>query len=141
MVIFSAALRDELVQLLGVIHSDPWMLSRGLEILLLNMIEEAHPNYDKFINKKIDMFDEISLVYGNDRARGDCAKSFEDIDFECFFEKDNDNDIEEPSTENDVQLTEASQVKASCKIKRSFEVQDVVGDISNKIWRSGNGNW
>ncbi|KAM3340274.1 hypothetical protein P3S68_030144 [Capsicum galapagoense] len=79
------------------------------------------------------MFDEMSLVCGNDRARRDCAKSFEDIDFEYFPEKDNDNDIEGPSTENDAQVTEASQVKPSHKGKRSFEVQDVVGDISIKF--------
>ncbi|PHU30174.1 hypothetical protein BC332_02267 [Capsicum chinense] len=70
---------------------------------------------------------------GNDRAKIDCAKSFEDIDFECFSEKDNDNDIEGPSTEKVVQVTKASQVKASRKRKRSFEVQDVVGDISIKF--------
>ncbi|PHT77888.1 hypothetical protein T459_15940 [Capsicum annuum] len=73
------------------------------------------------------------LVCGNDRARGDCAKSFEDIDFEYFSEKDNDNDIEGPSTEKDAQVTETSQVKPSRKRKRSFKVQDVIGDISIKF--------
>ncbi|KAF3617412.1 hypothetical protein FXO38_33994 [Capsicum annuum] len=59
---------------------------------------------------------DLNIVFSqNDRARVDCAKSFEDIDFECFSKKDNDNDIEVPSTENDVQVTEASQVKASRK--------------------------
>ncbi|KAM3309477.1 hypothetical protein P3S67_011221 [Capsicum chacoense] len=94
---------------------------------------QAHPNHDKFINKKIDMFDEMPLVCGNDRVRGDCAKSFEDIDFEYFSEKDNDNDIEGPSTEKDAQVTEVSQVKPSRKRKCSFEVQDVIGDISIKF--------
>ncbi|KAF3665169.1 hypothetical protein FXO38_00709 [Capsicum annuum] len=106
------------------------LLSPPFLVLVLVM---AHLNYDKFINKKIDIFDEMSLACGNDRARRDCAKSFEDIDFECFSEKDNDNDIEGPSTENDVQVTEVSQVKASRKRKRSFEVQDIVGDISIKF--------
>ncbi|KAF3634716.1 hypothetical protein FXO37_26343 [Capsicum annuum] len=73
------------------------------------------------------------LVCGNDRARGDCAKSFEDIDFDRFSEKDNDNDLEEPSIEKDEQVIEASQIKASRKRKRSLEVQDVVGDISIKF--------
>ncbi|KAM3220535.1 hypothetical protein P3L10_025066 [Capsicum annuum] len=57
------------------------------------------------------MFDEMSLVCENDRARGVCAKSFEDIDFDSFFEKDNDNDLEGSSIEKDVQVTEASQIK------------------------------
>ncbi|KAM3340622.1 hypothetical protein P3S68_028256 [Capsicum galapagoense] len=75
----------------------------------------------------------MSLVCGNDQARGDCAKSFEETDFECFSEKDNDSDTEGPSTKKNVQVTEASQVKTSHKRKRSFEVQDIVGDISIKF--------
>ncbi|KAF3669501.1 hypothetical protein FXO38_07556 [Capsicum annuum] len=90
---------------------------------------KAYPNHDKFINKKIEM----SLVCGNDRARGDCAKSFEDIDFYSFFEKDDDNELEGPSIEKNVQVTEASQIKSSRKRKSSFEVQDVIGDISIKF--------
>ncbi|KAM3339866.1 hypothetical protein P3S68_029735 [Capsicum galapagoense] len=72
------------------------------------------------------------LMCGNDRVRGDCAKSFENIDFDSFSEKDNDNDLEGPSIENDAQVIEASQIKASRKRKRSFEVQDI-GDISIKF--------
>ncbi|KAM3358213.1 hypothetical protein P3S68_021144 [Capsicum galapagoense] len=101
--------------------------------VLRSIFRLAHPNHDKFINKKIEMFDEMSLVCGNDRAREDCAKSFKDIDFDSFSEKDNDNDLEEPSIENDVQATEVSQIKASRKRKRSFEMQDIVGDISIKF--------
>ncbi|PHU22647.1 hypothetical protein BC332_07754 [Capsicum chinense] len=96
-------------------------------------IRKAHPNHDKFINKKIEIFDEMFFVYGNDRVRGDCAKSFEDIDFDSFSEKDNDNDLEGPSIGKDVQAIEASQIKACHKRKRSFEMQDVVGDISIKF--------
>ncbi|PHU23189.1 hypothetical protein BC332_08296 [Capsicum chinense] len=85
---------------------------------------QVHPNHDKFINKKIEIFDEMSLVCGNDWAS---AKSFEDIDFDSFSEKDNDNDLEEPSIEKDMQATEASQIKASRKRKRSFEIRlDVI---------------
>ncbi|KAM3287417.1 hypothetical protein P3S67_020847 [Capsicum chacoense] len=73
----------------------------------------------------------MSLVCGNDRSRRDCAKSFEEIDFDSFSEKDNDNDG--PSIEKDVHVTEASQIKVSRKRKRSFKVQDVVGDISIKF--------
>ncbi|KAM3265824.1 hypothetical protein P3L10_002818 [Capsicum annuum] len=78
------------------------------------------------------MFDGMSLVCGNDRAR-EIVLSYLKIDFECFSEKDNDNDLEGPSTKKDVQLIEASQFKASRKRKRSFEVQDVVGDILIKF--------
>ncbi|KAM3323588.1 hypothetical protein P3S67_004739 [Capsicum chacoense] len=50
-----------------------------------------------------------------------------------FSEKDNDNDLEVPSIEKDVQATEASQIKASRKRKHSFEMQDIIGDISIKF--------
>ncbi|KAF3662341.1 hypothetical protein FXO38_11228 [Capsicum annuum] len=66
---------------------------------------QAHSNYDKFINKKIKIFDEMSLVCRNNRAREDCAKSFEDIDFDSFSEKDNDNDVEGPSIEKGCAMT------------------------------------
>ncbi|KAM3398592.1 hypothetical protein P3S68_002108 [Capsicum galapagoense] len=75
----------------------------------------------------------MSLVCGNDQVRGDCIKSFEDTDFDSFSEKDSDNDLKGPSIEKDVQVIEASQIKASRKRKRSFEVQDVVSDISIKF--------
>ncbi|PHT36898.1 hypothetical protein CQW23_24598 [Capsicum baccatum] len=107
------------------------MITASPEVYVVHI--QAHLNHDKFINKKIKMFDEISLLCGNDRARGDCAKSFEDIDFNILSEKDNDNDLEGPSIEKDAQVIEASQIKASRKRKRSFEVQDVVGDISIKF--------
>lgn len=71
---------------------------------------------------------------GNDRARGDCAKSFDDISLGCNSEKGKDNDIEGPSTKKDVQdISETSQVKASRKRSRSFDIQDVIGDISTKL--------
>ncbi|XP_019067004.1 uncharacterized protein [Solanum lycopersicum] len=95
---------------------------------------QAHPSHDKFIKKKIDMFEEMSLVCGNDRARGDCAKSFEDIGLDCSSEKGNEDEIEGPSKENGVQdVSETSQVKSSRKRNRHSNVQDVVGDISTKL--------
>ncbi|KAG5568444.1 hypothetical protein H5410_064538 [Solanum commersonii] len=94
----------------------------------------AHPSHDKFINKKIDMFEEMSLVCGNDRARGNCAKSFEDIGLDCSSEKGNEDEIEGPSKENGVQdVSETSQVKSSRRRNRPSDVQDVVGDISTKL--------
>ncbi|KAF3626830.1 hypothetical protein FXO37_30193 [Capsicum annuum] len=106
-----------------VVHIQ-FLLNNWAVKVLKGKKSKAHPNYDKLINKKIKMFDEISLVCGNDRARGDYAKSFKDIDFDHFFEKDNDNDIAGPSIKKDVQVTEASQIKASRRRKHSFEVQD-----------------
>lgn len=95
---------------------------------------QAHPIHDRFINKKIDMFEEMSLVCGNDRARGDCAKSFEDIGMDCSLGKGNEDEIEGPSKENGVQdVSETSHVKSSSKRNRPSDMQDVVGDISTKL--------
>ncbi|XP_049378099.1 uncharacterized protein LOC125842849 [Solanum stenotomum] len=109
----------------------------SIVVLLIHIpvrISKAHPSHDKFINKKIDMFEEMSLVCGNDRARGDCAKSFEDIGLDCSSEKGNEDEIEGPSKENGVQdVSETSQVKSSRKRNRPSDVQDVVGDISTKL--------
>ncbi|MCD9641718.1 hypothetical protein HAX54_028141 [Datura stramonium] len=68
---------------------------------------QAHPTHDKFINKKIDMFKEIS-------------------------EKGNADDIEGPSKKKAV-VGETSQVKASHKRNRSSDVQDVVSNISTEL--------
>nr|XP_016477418.1 PREDICTED: uncharacterized protein LOC107798904 [Nicotiana tabacum] len=76
----------------------------------------------------------MSPACGNDQARGDC-KSFDNIGLDCSSEKGNDNDVEGPSKEKDVQdvVSKTSQVKASCKRSRSSDVQDVVNDISSKL--------
>uniref|UniRef100_A0A3Q7HQX6 Uncharacterized protein n=1 Tax=Solanum lycopersicum TaxID=4081 RepID=A0A3Q7HQX6_SOLLC len=84
----------------------------------------AHPSHDKFINKKIDMFEEMSLVCGNDRARG----------LDCCSKKGNEDEIEGPSKENGVQdVSETSQVKSSRKRNHPSDVQEVIGDISTKL--------
>ncbi|MCD7469738.1 hypothetical protein HAX54_008919 [Datura stramonium] len=92
----------------------------------------VHSSHNKFINKYIDMFEEISLVRRNDRARSDCAKPFDDISLDCSSKKGNDNDIKGQSKGKDV-VNQTSQVKASRKINCSSDVQDVVSDISKKL--------
>ncbi|PHU07418.1 hypothetical protein BC332_23907 [Capsicum chinense] len=126
------------MEILSVAWVTPMMALRGLSIgnceKLKSLPEKMHiPIITTSSTKKIEMFDEISIMHENDRARGECAKSFEDIDFDSFSKKDNDNDLEGPSIEKDVQVTETSQIKASRKRKCSFEVQNVVGDISIKF--------
>ncbi|PHU11975.1 hypothetical protein BC332_18905 [Capsicum chinense] len=79
---------------------------------------KAHSSHDKVINKKIDIFDKISLVWKNDRAKGHYSKSFGDIDVDCSSKKENDDDIEGPSMKRDVQdiKSETSQVKSQKKL-------------------------
>ena len=46
-------------------------------------LKQAHPSHEKFLNKKIEMFDEMTIVVGKDMATGCFAKSFSDIDMEA----------------------------------------------------------
>ncbi|KAF3685124.1 putative zinc finger protein VAR3, chloroplastic-like [Capsicum annuum] len=103
-------------------------LSEGIDVPSINFEAEYHRM----------RYASLLLNYGIHKAkkcyaREDCAKSFKDTDFDSFSEKDNNNDLVGPSIEKDVQVIETSQIKASRKIKHSFEVQDVVGDISIKF--------
>ncbi|XP_021717393.1 uncharacterized protein LOC110685218 [Chenopodium quinoa] len=40
---------------------------------------QQYPSHEKYLNKKIDMYDEISIVAGKDIARGNFSKTFGDI--------------------------------------------------------------
>ncbi|EOY09317.1 Uncharacterized protein TCM_024740 [Theobroma cacao] len=62
--------------------------------------DEAHLKHEPFINKKIDMFNEMTLVVGKDMATESFAKSFADIDFQTNTEAnamlvDLDKDVDE----------------------------------------------
>ncbi|KAJ8440249.1 hypothetical protein Cgig2_001584 [Carnegiea gigantea] len=47
-----------------------------------NTYVEANPTHEKYLNKKIDMYDEMATVVGKDVARGSGAKSFDDVDIQ-----------------------------------------------------------
>ncbi|XP_030534137.2 uncharacterized protein LOC115743487 [Rhodamnia argentea] len=40
----------------------------------------VHPTHEKYLNKMIDMYDEMALVVGRDMATGSFAKQFGDVD-------------------------------------------------------------
>ncbi|GAV62747.1 Myb_DNA-bind_3 domain-containing protein, partial [Cephalotus follicularis] len=42
----------------------------------------AHPQHEKYLNRKIEMYDEMALVVGKDMATGSFAKSFVDVDMQ-----------------------------------------------------------
>uniref|UniRef100_A0A803N8W4 Transposase n=1 Tax=Chenopodium quinoa TaxID=63459 RepID=A0A803N8W4_CHEQI len=44
-----------------------------------NYVQE-NPSHEKYLNRKIDMYEEIAIVAGKDMARGDFSKSFADIE-------------------------------------------------------------
>ncbi|KAJ8430947.1 hypothetical protein Cgig2_003226 [Carnegiea gigantea] len=49
-----------------------------------NTYVEANPTHEKYLNKKIDMYDEMATVVGKDIARGSGAKSFDDVEIQSL---------------------------------------------------------
>ncbi|XVE71558.1 hypothetical protein DITRI_Ditri10aG0160900 [Diplodiscus trichospermus] len=43
---------------------------------------QAHPHHEKYLNKKIEMYDEMALVVRKDIATGSFVKSFADLDMD-----------------------------------------------------------
>ncbi|KAJ8427837.1 hypothetical protein Cgig2_012853 [Carnegiea gigantea] len=49
-----------------------------------NTYVEANPTHEKYLNKKIDMYDEMATAVGNDIAQGSGAKSFDDVEIQSL---------------------------------------------------------
>ncbi|XP_056682887.1 uncharacterized protein [Spinacia oleracea] len=47
--------------------------------IAFNTYVQQYPTHERYLNRKIDMYEEISIVAGKDMARGDFSKSFADI--------------------------------------------------------------
>uniref|UniRef100_A0A803MYM4 Uncharacterized protein n=1 Tax=Chenopodium quinoa TaxID=63459 RepID=A0A803MYM4_CHEQI len=47
---------------------------------------QEYPKYEKFLNRKIDMYEEMAIVVGKDLARGNFSKTFSDIDVDASME-------------------------------------------------------
>jgi len=43
-------------------------LYKELKIVYSNFYEHAHPNHDKYLNKKLDMYEVMTIVIGKDMA-------------------------------------------------------------------------
>lgn len=43
---------------------------------------QANPTHDKYLNKKIELYDEMAIVVGKDTARGNFSKSFDDVELQ-----------------------------------------------------------
>ena len=57
-------------------------LYKELKIIYSNLYEQAHPNHDKYFNKKLDMYETIIIVVGKDMATRNYTKSYVDINLE-----------------------------------------------------------
>ncbi|KAJ8428570.1 hypothetical protein Cgig2_000434 [Carnegiea gigantea] len=48
------------------------------------LLAQANPTHEKYLNKKIDMYDEMATVVGNNIARGSGAKSSDDVEIQSL---------------------------------------------------------
>ncbi|KAF7135069.1 hypothetical protein RHSIM_Rhsim08G0145100 [Rhododendron simsii] len=72
-------------------------------------VDVAHPTHEKYLNKKIEMHEEIALVVNKDRAKGNFAKSFNDVDLEAW------PDIEPINSDDDIAIEDISKDKNAGK--------------------------
>ncbi|XP_071923780.1 uncharacterized protein [Coffea arabica] len=91
---------------------------------------QKNPGHDKYIQNKIELYDEMAVVVGKDLATGSFAKSFVDVNLETpFVPKTSVETSEETSVEQkDVTSARSSEVRATssgtkqhCKRNRSNE--------------------
>ncbi|OMO52645.1 hypothetical protein COLO4_37060 [Corchorus olitorius] len=109
---------------------------------------EAHPKWDKFLNKKLEMYNEMSLVASKDMATGNFSKSFVDIDLDSINVVDQSMQIDlEPIANEEVKGKASSSVGTSNVIshrkrKNTQEagdqddiryMADQLGEIANAI--------
>lgn len=98
----------------------------------------AHPTHEKYLNKKIAMYNELALVAGRDMATGCFAKQFGDVDLPSFGDSDfstelddgNDNTtkgIEDPSRFN------RKRSRATSKDDRFAMLSEQIGEVANAI--------
>ena len=78
-------------------------LYKELKIIYSNFYEQAHPNHDKYLNKKLDMYEAMTIVVGKDMATGNYAKSYADINLEENIE------VQSISIENEGEYEETSK--------------------------------
>ena len=89
-------------------------------------LKQAHSAHEKFLNKKIEMYDEMALVVGKDAATGSFAKGFLDIDLVDGSINIENEDLEEVSKGNNTSSIGGlpSHSKSSRKRSRSISFQD-----------------
>ncbi|KAL9380593.1 hypothetical protein Peur_026250 [Populus x canadensis] len=105
--------------------------------------EEAHPNHDKYLNKKLDMYETMTIVVGKDMATGNYAKSYVDVNLEENTEKQsisikNEGEYEETSKGKETSSSN-TQKRQHRKRNRMYEDDGVeklskhIGDVALAI--------
>ncbi|GMY32799.1 hypothetical protein FCV25MIE_28041 [Fagus crenata] len=108
-----------------------------------NVYDEAvasRPSHEKFLNKKIEMYDELALVVGKDMATGSFSKGVTDIDRKGVNDVDMsasniidlDNDLEEVSLKK--QADSSTQTRSHRKRSHANMLDDTIfKDLSSQM--------
>jgi hypothetical protein len=111
-------------------------LYKELKIVYSNIYEQTHPNHDKYVNKKLDMYEAMTIVVGKNMATENYAKSYADINLEentevQFISIENEGKYEETSKGKETSSSSA-QKRQHKKRNRMYE-DDSVEKLFKKI--------
>ncbi|KAJ8425036.1 hypothetical protein Cgig2_006496 [Carnegiea gigantea] len=102
-----------------------------------NTYTEANPTHEKYLNRKIDRYDEMAVVAGKDVAQGSRAKSFDDVEIHSRgnsinLEEKGDGDSEFMK-DNDKQSTSSAPLESRKSRKRTRDDDLELQNISNQM--------
>ncbi|XP_030539630.2 uncharacterized protein LOC115747559 [Rhodamnia argentea] len=95
----------------------------------------VHPTHEKYLNKMIDMYDEMALVVGRDMATGSFAKQFKDIDATEVDSSPVDlgDDFDELMKGSKTSSSTVPSEKRSHKRRRCSDMDDKYATLSTQI--------
>ncbi|KAI5581868.1 hypothetical protein BDE02_07G046500 [Populus trichocarpa] len=101
-----------------------------------NHLKTTHPNHDKYLNKKLDMYEAMIIVVGKDMATGNYIKSYVDVNLEENTEEqsisiENEGEYEETSKGKETSSS-STQKRQHRKRNRMYE-DDGVEKLSKQI--------
>ncbi|KAJ8441646.1 hypothetical protein Cgig2_019780 [Carnegiea gigantea] len=108
----------------------------SIEMSIERIVSIANLTHEKYLNKKIEMYDEIAIMVGKDVARESGAKSFDDVEIKSHgvvnLEEKGDGD-DESVKENDKQSTLSVQLESRKSRKRACDDDLKLQNISTQM--------
>ncbi|XP_030548517.1 uncharacterized protein LOC115753835 [Rhodamnia argentea] len=98
----------------------------------------AHPTHEKYLNKKIEMYNELALVAGKDMATGSFAKQFGDIDLPPTVDVDYSIDLDDSSDNITKGIEDPSRVnrkrsRAPNKDDKFAMLSEQIGEVASAL--------
>ncbi|KAJ6947615.1 hypothetical protein NC651_002096 [Populus alba x Populus x berolinensis] len=101
-----------------------------------SLAKQAHPNHDKFLNKKLDMYEAMIIVVGKDMATGNYAKSYADVNLEESTEEHSisiENEGEYEETYKGKETSSSSTQKRQHRKRNRMYKDDGIKKLSKQI--------